>query len=81
MTRDMFVNLLRQVGVEEIDTVGALFDPLVHEAILTQPSEEDEGTVTAVLERGYLLGERVLRPARVVVSSGPGRTDAADADR
>jgi molecular chaperone GrpE len=71
LVRDMFVELLRRSGVEEIPTVGGAFDPHVHEAVITQQSEQDEGTVTAVLERGYRQGERVLRPARVVVSSGP----------
>jgi molecular chaperone GrpE len=72
MTRDMFVDLLRRVGVEEIETLGAQFDPVVHEAMLMEPSESEEGTVTAVLERGYKQGEYVLRPAKVAVSSGPG---------
>ncbi len=72
MTRDMFADLLRRSGVEEIETVGVRFDPVVHEAMLLQPSDSDEGIVTAVLERGYRQGEHVLRPARVAVSSGPG---------
>ena len=71
MTRDMFEELLRRAGVEEIETVGAPFDPHVHDAVVMQPSDEEEGTVTAVLERGYRQGDRVLRPARVAVSSGP----------
>ena len=80
MTRDMFVDLLSRAGVEEIETVGVQFDPEVHDAILMQPSDHDEGAVTAMLERGYRQGHRVLRPARVVVSAGPagpGSTDAA----
>jgi molecular chaperone GrpE len=81
MTRDMFVNLLRRVGVEEIETVGIQFDPQVHDAMLMQPSEQEEGAVTAVLERGYRLGERILRPAKVAVSSGPGPAGGAGADR
>jgi len=71
MTRDLFVELLRRVGVEEIETVGAAFDPHVHDAVVMQPSDHAEGVVMAVLERGYRQSERVLRPARVVVSSGP----------
>ena len=71
MTRDMFVELLRRAGVEEIETVGAAFDPHIHDAVVMQPSDEEEGTVTAVLERGFRQGDRVLRPARVVVSAGP----------
>ncbi|MBN1322081.1 MAG: nucleotide exchange factor GrpE [Thermoleophilia bacterium] len=73
MTRDMFVDLLARTGVEEVAGVGAQFDPQVHEAISVQPSEHEEGVVAAVLERGYRQGERVLRPARVVVSAGRGR--------
>jgi molecular chaperone GrpE len=81
MTRDMFVNLLHRVGVEEIETVGVQFDPQVHDAMLMQPSEHEEGAVTAVLERGYRLGERILRPAKVAVSSGPGPAGGTDAGR
>jgi molecular chaperone GrpE len=72
MTRDMFANLLTRAGVEEVEGVGAPFDPLVHEAMLVQPSEHDDGAVAAVLQRGYRQGDRVLRPARVAVSTGPG---------
>jgi len=60
---------LGKEGLVEIDTGGA-FDPHVHEALLAQPSEADEGTVIGVIQKGYLLGDRVLRPARVVVA-GP----------
>jgi molecular chaperone GrpE len=61
---------LRKEGLEEIETHGR-FDPHVHEALLTQPSEVEEGAVIEVLQKGYRLGDRVLRPARVVVSQGP----------
>jgi len=71
MTRDMFVDLLGRAGVTEVEGVGAQFDPQVHEAMLVQQSEYDEGIVTAVLQRGYRQGDRVLRPARVAVSAGP----------
>ncbi len=60
---------LRKEGLVEIDTNGR-FDPHVHEALLSQPSEAEEGTVIQVLQRGWRLGDRVLRPARVVVSAG-----------
>jgi molecular chaperone GrpE len=61
---------LRREGLEEIETDGR-FDPHVHEALLTQPSEAEEGAVIEVLQKGYRLGDRVLRPARVIVSQGP----------
>jgi len=60
---------LEREGLEEIETDGN-FDPHVHEALLSQPSELDEGSVVEVLQKGYRLGDRVLRPARVVVSQG-----------
>jgi molecular chaperone GrpE len=43
----------------------------VHEAISHQPSDHPEGAISAVWQRGYRLGDRVVRAARVVVSSGP----------
>ena len=61
--------LLGRHGVREIDTAG-MFDPHVHEALLSQPSEAEEGSIIEVVQKGYLLGDRVVRPARVVVA-GP----------
>ena len=59
---------LEREGLAEIETSGK-FDPHVHEALLSQPSDADEGSVIEVLQKGYRLGDRVLRPARVVVSA------------
>jgi len=61
---------LAREGLVEIATDGK-FDPHTQEALLSQPSEADEGTVIQVLQKGYKLGDRVLRPARVVISAGP----------
>jgi molecular chaperone GrpE len=61
-------SLLEREGLAEIETAGK-FDPHVHEALLTQPSELEEGSVLEVIQKGYRLGDRVLRPARVVVSA------------
>ena len=67
---------LAKEGLAEIPTDGA-FDPHTQEALLSQPSEADEGTVIQVLQKGYSLGDRVLRPARVIVSAGaPAEADA-----
>jgi molecular chaperone GrpE len=65
---------LRREGLEEIAADGR-FDPHVHEALLTQPSEEEEGSVIQVLQKGYMLGDHVLRPARVVVAAPIEGTD------
>jgi molecular chaperone GrpE len=59
---------LAREGLAEIETDGQ-FDPHVHEALLSQPSSEEEGTVIEVVQKGYKLGDRVLRPARVVVAA------------
>jgi molecular chaperone GrpE len=58
---------LAKEGLVEIETDGA-FDPHVHEALLTQPSDQDDGAILEVIQKGYRLGDRVLRPARVVIS-------------
>jgi molecular chaperone GrpE len=60
---------LAKEGLVEIATDGA-FDPYEHEALLAQPSDDPEGTIIDVLQKGYRLGDHVLRPARVVVSAG-----------
>lgn len=68
MTRDALAGLLASEGVDEIAADGA-FDPHVHEALMTQPAEGVEsGTVVQVVQRGYRIGDAVLRPARVVVA-------------
>jgi molecular chaperone GrpE len=60
--------LVQRHGLKEIDTDGA-FDPHVHEAMLAQPGNgAEEGSVLQVLQKGYLLGDKVLRPARVIVA-------------
>jgi molecular chaperone GrpE len=60
---------LAKEGLAEIETDGK-FDPHSQEALLAQPSDQEEGSVIQVLQKGYRLGDRVLRPARVVVSAG-----------
>jgi molecular chaperone GrpE len=60
--------LLSRQGLTEIDAAGK-FDPHVHEALLSQPSEAAEGSVIDVVQKGYKLGDRVVRPARVVVAA------------
>jgi molecular chaperone GrpE len=61
-------NALNKEGLVEIETDGA-FDPHVHEALLTQPSGDVEpGSVLEVVQRGYRVGDKVVRPARVIVA-------------
>jgi molecular chaperone GrpE len=61
-------SLLERHGVQQIPTDGK-FDPHVHEALLAQPSEDAEtGAVIDVVQKGYKIGDRVVRPARVIVA-------------
>ena len=72
MVKQQLAGLLARRGLEEIPCEpGDDFDPHVHEALSHQPSDQPEGTVAAVWQRGYRLGDRVVRAAKVVVSSGP----------
>jgi molecular chaperone GrpE len=64
-------DLLRKRGVTAVDALGADFDPNVHQAVIHEVSSEHrEGEVMAELQRGYRLGERLLRPAMVKVAKG-----------
>jgi molecular chaperone GrpE len=68
LTRDALRAALEAEGLEEIVTDGA-FDPHVHEALMTQAADDaDTGEVIDVVQKGYRLGDHVLRPARVIVA-------------
>jgi molecular chaperone GrpE len=67
-TASSFENALAAAGVEAVDAVGEAFDPELHEAIETaEVNPEEEGKVIAQHTRGYKIGDRLLRPARVKV--------------
>jgi molecular chaperone GrpE len=64
-------DLLTENGLQAIEAEGRKFDPNLHEAIAHEPSDLPEETVIRQTRRGYRFKDRLLRPARVVVSSGP----------
>ena len=77
-TASSFENALAAAGVESIDAVGQPFDPELHEAVDTVEVEpEDEGKVVAEYARGYKIGDRLLRPARVKVGHYSERANQA----
>jgi molecular chaperone GrpE len=78
LTHRSLGDLLAREGLSEVDTTGK-FDPHTQEALLSQPSDEEEGSVIQVLQKGYKLGDRVLRPARVVISQGTEQRGAEQA--
>jgi molecular chaperone GrpE len=64
------VECLKQIGVSPMRPEGEQFDPNFHEALLSEPTDEhEEGTIIQELERGYTLGDRVLRHAKVKVAA------------
>ena len=78
-TAAAFENALAAAGVEPLDAVGQPFDPEVHEAVETEEVEaEDEGKVIAQHTRGYRIGERLLRPARVKVGRYSNKAKAVE---
>ena len=70
MTASQIEKLLESHGCETIKTENEVFDPTVHEAISQQPGNgADPGTVIGVTSRGYVLHDRVVRPAQVIVAA------------
>jgi molecular chaperone GrpE len=68
-TREQLVGILTQEGLNSISSDGQDFDPAVHEALMSKPSDEyEEDTVIQTLERGYVLNGKTIRPAKVAVS-------------
>lgn len=79
MINNTFAKELENLGVARFSAVGEKFDPELHDAVAQQPSEDfEEGVVSGQWCCGYKLGDRLLRPARVVVSAGSGKKDAED---
>ena len=84
-----FKRMLKGMGVEVLDAVGQPFDPAIHEAMSTLNSDEvPEGVVMQQWKPGFKIGEKLLRPATVVVSKGPANpppaaeeAEAADAEK
>ena len=65
-------NALEMEGVTKVDSLGEQFDPHLHDALMFEETEEkEEGLVTSVIQEGYKINDRILRPARVVVSKAP----------
>ena len=69
MIYKQLMDVLEKEGVTKIDAVGKPFDPNYHQAVMRVPSDEyDDDIVVEVLQEGYLLGEKTLRPAMVKVA-------------
>ena len=72
MTQKLFLDAIARHGLEPVGNKGEEFNPETHEAVAKEACEETpEGFVKTLMQPGYKLKERLLRPAKVVVSSGP----------
>lgn len=69
LVQHKFINVLQKQGLQHFETKGEVFDPELHEAItkIPAPSKDLQGKVVDVIEKGYMLNEKVLRYAKVVV--------------
>ncbi|MDO9577668.1 MAG: nucleotide exchange factor GrpE [Candidatus Cloacimonadales bacterium] len=63
-------NLLKKEGVEKLEALGKEFDPEFHDALAHIPSELEENTVIAIIQNGYKMNNKIIRPVRVAVSNG-----------
>jgi molecular chaperone GrpE len=71
MVLSQFKSTIQKQGVEEVAALGKAFDPNLQEAVGQEPSDKPAGVVTQEHVKGYTLNGRLLRPARVILSSGP----------
>jgi len=69
MVQSQIIDVLRRYGITPIDALGKPFDPNVHQAVMQQPrADVPPNAVVSVLEQGFMIADRVLRPAAVIVS-------------
>ncbi|QHI69553.1 nucleotide exchange factor GrpE [Tichowtungia aerotolerans] len=71
MVYNQLIDLLEKFNVTSVEAIGEAFNPHVHEALTHMPSDKPSETVIEQVRRGYMLGDKLLRAAQVVVSSGP----------
>jgi molecular chaperone GrpE len=61
------MNVLKKEGLKEIET-GGIFDPYKHEIIMVRESDKKDGTILEIVKKGYLFGDKLLRPAAVIIA-------------
>ena len=75
LTLKMFANALAKFGVQEVNPLGEKFNPELHEAMAMQPSADAEpNSVLQVMQKGYLLNDRLIRPAMVILAQAAQKT-------
>jgi len=71
LTERVLLDVFSRHGLKRVGEIGEQFDPKVHQAIAQAPSNHPAGVVAEVMQPGYMLGERTVRAALVLVSAGP----------
>ncbi len=66
--KKQLMNILKNYGLEAVDSIGEKFDPNLHEAVVMVESEKESGTIISEIKKGYLLNGELLRPAKVKVA-------------
>jgi molecular chaperone GrpE len=80
LTLKMLTTAMEKYGIKLVDPMGQPFDPALHQAVSMQPSEQPPNTVVAVMQKGYTLNERLIRPAMVIVARAPDATPGQNVD-
>lgn len=79
MVRSLLEGTLERHGLSEIPSHGVTFDPNLHEAVgIDTESDADVGTITRTMQRGYKIGDKVLRASRVIVAGRPDSPETGD---
>jgi molecular chaperone GrpE len=69
LTLKAFTQALEKLGVTEVNPLGEKFNPELHQAISVQPADAEPNTVVTVVQKGYCLHDRLIRPALVIVAA------------
>lgn len=80
LTLKLLTGVMEKFGIKVVDPLGEPFNPEWHEAMTMQPSEQPPNTVISVIQKGYVLNDRLIRPAMVVVARSPDATPGQNVD-
>ena len=80
LTERALLDAFSRHGLKRVGAKGEVFDPNVHQAVAQAPGDQPAGTVLEVVQPGYVLGDRTLRAAMVLISTGPSGAQAAHVD-
>lgn len=80
LTERSLLDAFARHGLKRVGEKGEAFDPKIHQAVAQAPGDQPAGAIQEVMQAGYVLGDRTVRAAMVLVSAGPGGASAAHVD-